>query len=46
MLHPSRLADGWLPIAVAIIVGTVLAIAAAALLFQWLVEREHRRTAR
>jgi putative effector of murein hydrolase len=39
MLHPSRLADGWLPIAVAIIVGTVLAIAAAALMFQWLVDR-------
>ncbi|MCC7327491.1 MAG: CidA/LrgA family protein [Burkholderiales bacterium] len=40
MLHAARLASEWLPIVVALGVSTVLAIAATALTFQWLVARQ------
>ncbi len=40
MLHVARVADEWLPIAVALTVSTVLAIAATALTFQWLARRQ------
>ncbi len=36
MLHVPRLADEWWPIALAIVPGTVVAIAITALLVQWL----------
>ena len=42
MLHVSRVAAEWLPIAVALVVSTVLAIAASALVFQWLARRQER----
>jgi holin-like protein len=39
MLHVTLLADEWLPIVVALMVSTVLAIAATALTFAWLARR-------
>jgi len=42
MLHVARVADEWLPIAVALTVSTVLAIAATALTFQWLARWQER----
>lgn len=40
MLHVHRLASEWLPIAVALVVSTVLAIAATAWTFAWLARRQ------
>jgi holin-like protein len=40
MMYVRQLADEWLPIAVALFVSTVLAIAVAALVFRWLAGRE------
>lgn len=42
MLHVAQIEAEWLPIAVAIVVSTVLAIASAALTFQWLARRQER----
>lgn len=42
MLYVARLADEWLPIVVALVVSTVLAIAATAWTFQWLARRQER----
>jgi len=39
MMYARRLADEWLPIAVALVVSTVVAIAVAALVFRWLATR-------
>lgn len=39
MLHLHRVADEWLPIAVALVVSTVLALAATAWTFQYLARR-------
>lgn len=39
MLHVTRLVDEWLPIVVALVLSTVLAIAATALTFAWLARR-------
>lgn len=43
VLHVQRLASEWLPIAVALLASTVLAIAATALTFAWLVRRQEGR---
>lgn len=43
MLHVHRLASEWLPIAVALVVSTVLAIAATAWTFAWLARRQEAR---
>lgn len=40
MLHVARLTDEWLPIVVALLLSTVLAIAATALTFAWLARRD------
>lgn len=40
MLHVHRLASEWLPIAAALLVSTVLAIAATAWTFAWLARRQ------
>ncbi len=45
LLHVARLADEWVPIAVALVVSTLLAIATAALVFQWLAQRQERAAA-
>jgi holin-like protein len=42
MLHIAQIEAEWLPIAVAIAVSTVLAIASAAITFQWLARRQQR----
>lgn len=42
MLHVHQIETEWMPIVVAIAVSTVLAIATAALTFQWLLRREAR----
>jgi holin-like protein len=42
MAYLGRIADEWLPIAVALFVSTLLAIAATALTFAWLVRRSQR----
>ena len=39
MMYVRQLADEWLPIAVALFVSTVLAIAVAAVVFRWLARR-------
>jgi holin-like protein len=39
MLHVARLTDEWLPIVVALVLSTVLAIAATALTFAWLARK-------
>ena len=41
MLHARRVAEEWLPIAAALVLSTVLAIAAAALTTRWLARRLH-----
>lgn len=43
MLHVARVADEWLPIAVALVVSTVLAIAVTAIVFQRLAQRQEAR---
>ena len=43
MLHVARVADEWLPIAVALVVSTVLAIAVTAFVFQRLAQRQEAR---
>lgn len=47
MLHVQRIAEEWVPIVVALVSSTVLAIAAAALTTRWLVrwQREPRKSA-
>jgi holin-like protein len=42
MLHVAQIEAEWMPIAFAIGVSTVLAIAVTALMFQWLVRRQER----
>ena len=42
MLHVAQIEAEWKPIAAAIVVSTVLAIASAALTFQWLARRQER----
>jgi holin-like protein len=42
MAYFGRIADEWLPIAVALLVSTLFAIAATALTFAWLVRRSQR----
>jgi len=42
MAYLGRIADEWLPIVVALLVSTLLAIAATALTFSWLVRRSQR----
>ena len=42
VLHVAQIEAEWLPIAVAIAVSTVLAIASAAITFQWLARRQRR----
>lgn len=42
MVHAGRIADEWLPIAVALVGGTMLTIAATALSMQWLLKRRTR----
>ena len=39
MVHLSRLRDEWLPIIVALVLGTILTIACTALVMQWLMRR-------
>ena len=39
MLHVAQIESEWLPIAVALVVSTVLAIAVSAVTFQWLLRR-------
>jgi len=39
MMYARQLADEWLPIAVALVLSTVLAIAVAAMVFRWLAGR-------
>ncbi|HEX4987026.1 MAG TPA: CidA/LrgA family protein [Burkholderiales bacterium] len=39
MVHLHRLRDEWLPITVALVVGTLLTIACTALIMQWLMRR-------
>jgi holin-like protein len=39
MVHLSRLRDEWLPISVAVVLSTVLAIGSTALVMQWLMRR-------
>lgn len=48
MLHVQRVADEWVPIVVALLASTVLAIAAAALTTSWLIRllRQPRKSAR
>ena len=43
MLHVAQIEAEWAPIAAAIAISTVLAIASTALTFQWLVRRQERR---
>lgn len=42
MLHFRRVADEWLPIAAALIVGTVVTLAVTALVMHWLLARQER----
>ena len=42
MMYVTQVADEWLPIVFALFVSTVLAIAATALTFAWLVRRQER----
>ena len=46
MLHVAQIEAEWLPIAAAIAVSTVLAIASTAVTFQWLVRRQERTSRR
>jgi holin-like protein len=45
MLHFQRVASEWLPIAVALVVSTVLALAVTAWVMRWLLVRQDRRQA-
>jgi holin-like protein len=45
MLHFQRVADEWLPIAAALIVGTVVTLAVTALVMRWLLVRQERQDA-
>jgi holin-like protein len=40
MLHVTQIEAEWVPIVAAIVISTVLAMAAAALTFQWIVRRQ------
>jgi holin-like protein len=42
MLHVTQIEAEWLPIAAAIVISTILALATAALTFQWIVRRQER----
>ena len=46
MMYVAQVTDEWLPILAALVVSTVLAIAATALAFAWLVRRQQRAPAR
>ena len=46
MLHVAQIEAEWLPIAAAIAISTVLAIASTAITFQWLVRRQERASRR
>ena len=45
MLHVAQIEAEWVPIVTAIVVSTVLAMAASALTFQWIVRRQEREEA-
>ena len=45
MQHFDRVTGEWLPIAVALVFSTVLALAATALVMRWLLARQERRDA-
>ena len=45
MQHFDRVTSEWLPIAAALLVSTVLALAATALVMRWLLVRQERRDA-
>jgi holin-like protein len=42
MLHVTRIEAEWVPIVAALAIGTVLALAATAITFQWLLRRQER----
>jgi putative effector of murein hydrolase LrgA (UPF0299 family) len=42
-MYARQLANEWVPITVALVVSTVLAIAVAAVVFRWLAVRAERR---
>ena len=46
MMYVAQVTDEWLPILAALLVSTVLAIAATALAFAWLVRRQQRAPTR
>ena len=46
MMYVAQVTDEWLPIVAALLVSTVLAIAATALTFAWLVQRQGRAGSR
>jgi holin-like protein len=46
MMYVGQVTDEWLPILAALVVSTVLAIAATALTFAWLVQRQERARTR
>ena len=46
MMYIGQVTDEWLPILAAVVVSTVLAIAATALTFAWLVQRQGRMRSR
>jgi holin-like protein len=43
MMYAGQLADEWVPIVAALVVSTLLAIAAAALVFRWLARKSEGR---
>jgi holin-like protein len=45
MLHFRRVASEWLPIAAALVVGTVITLGVTALVMRWLLDRQQRRDA-
>ena len=42
MLHVAQIEAEWVPIVAAIVISTILALATAALTFQWIVRRQER----
>jgi holin-like protein len=42
MLHVAQLSSEWVPVAAAIAISTVLALAVTAVTFQWLIRRQER----
>jgi holin-like protein len=42
MLHVTQIEAEWVPIVAAIVISTILALATAALTFQWIVRRQER----